>query len=276
MNNGEPTTGQLTHQQAVPGLPLPGRAVIRGEELNQWPQDLYIPPDALEVFLETFEGPLDLLLYLIRKQNLEILDIPVAEITRQYMKYIELMRAVKLDLAAEYLVMAATLAEIKSRMLLPRQAEEEDEEDPRAALVRRLQEYERFRQAAFDLSDRPRVDRDIYVAWARFVDPDPPKRIPQVDLGELVAAFQHVVEEAERYRHLHISREVLSVRERMTLILNRLEEREFVRFESLFTKSEGRMGLVVTFVAILELIKEDTLVIVQNEPFAPIHVRSAA
>lgn len=276
MSNGEQKTEQLKHQQAVPGLPLAGRAVIRGEELNQWPQDLYIPPDALEVFLETFEGPLDLLLYLIRKQNLDILDIPVAEITRQYVKYIELMRAVKLDLAAEYLVMAATLAEIKSRMLLPRHEEEEDEEDPRAALVRRLQEYERFRQAAFDLSDRPRVGRDIYVAWAQFIDPDPPKRVPTVSLTELAEAFQHVIEEAERYRHLHISREALSVRERMTLILNRLEEQDFIRFESLFTKKEGRMGLVVTFIAILELIKEDTLVVVQNEPFAPIHVRNAA
>lgn len=276
MSNGEQKTEQLTQQQAVPGLLLAGRAVIRGEALNQWPQDLYIPPDALEVFLEAFEGPLDLLLYLIRKQNLDILDIPVAEITRQYMEYVELMRAVKLDLAAEYLVMAATLAEIKSRMLLPRHEEEEEEEDPRAALVRRLQEYERFRQAAFELSDRPRVGRDVYVAWAQFVDPDPPKRIPQVNVAELAEAFQRVIEEAERYRHLHISREVLSVRERMTLILTRLAEQEFIRFESLFTKKEGRMGLVVTFVAILELIREDTLIAVQNEPFAPIHLRAAA
>lgn len=276
MSNGERTTDQLTQQQAVPGLLLPGRAVVRGEELNQWPQDLYIPPDALEVFLETFQGPLDLLLYLIRKQNLDILDIPVAEITRQYMEYVELMRAVKLDLAAEYLVMAATLAEIKSRLLLPRHEEEEDEEDPRAALVRRLQEYERFRQAAFDLSDRPRVGRDVFVGWAQFVDPDPPIRVPTVSLTDLAEAFQRVVEEAERYRHLQISREVLSVRERMTSILNRLEEQDFVRFESLFTKAEGRMGLVVTFVAILELIKEDTLLVVQSEAFAPIHVRSAA
>lgn len=251
-------------------------AVVRGEALLQWPQDLYIPPDALEIFLETFEGPLDLLLYLIRKQNLDVLDIPVAEITRQYMEYIELMQAVKLDLAAEYLVMAATLAEIKSRMLLPRHVDEEEEEDPRAALVRRLQEYERFRQAAFELADHPRVDREIYVSRAPFVDADPPRRLPVVSLNDLAAAFQRVMEQAERLQHLHINRELLSVRERMTMILNRLQDSEFVRFENLFDKREGRMGLVVTFVAILELIKEDLLLVVQNEPFAPIHIRPAA
>jgi segregation and condensation protein A len=193
------------------------------------------------------------------------------------MGYIELMRAVKLDLAAEYLVMAATLAEIKSRMLLPRRSEEEeDEQDPRIALIRRLQEYERFREAAMDLGDRPRVNRDIFLAWASFVDEDPPA--PQVDvtLDELASAFQRVIEQAEQFQHLHITREVLSVRERMSIILNRLQEQEFVRFESLFVKAEGRMGLVVTFVAILELIKEEMLLVVQNEPFAPIHVRSAA
>lgn len=263
-------------QQVVPNMGVLGRATVKGEVLLQWPEDLYIPPDALEVFLETFEGPLDLLLYLIRKQNLDILDIPVAEITSQYMQYVEMMRAVKLDLAAEYLVMAATLAEIKSRMLLPRHEEDEDEEDPRAALVRRLQEYERFREAAMDLGDRPRVDRDVFVAWAPFVDSDPPKRLPTVELDDLVNAFQRLLEEAERFRHLQITREVLSVRERMTLILERLQQEEFVRFESLFVKAEGRMGLVVTFVAILELIKEDLLQVIQNEPFTPIHVRAAA
>ncbi len=264
-------------QKSLPDTAEPGQAIVNGQVLQEWPQDLYIPPDALEVFLETFEGPLDLLLYLIRKRNLDILDVPVADITRQYMGYIELMRAVKLDLAAEYLVMAATLAEIKSRMLLPRHSEEEeDEQDPRIALIRRLQEYERFREAAMDLGDRPRVDRDIFLAWASFVDEDPPA--PQVDvtLDELASAFQRVIEQAEQFQHLHITREVLSVRERMSIILNRLQEQEFVRFESLFVKAEGRMGLVVTFVAILELIKEEMLFVVQNEPFAPIHVRSAA
>lgn len=264
-------------QQELPATVEPGQVMINGQVLQEWPKDLYIPPDALEVFLEAFEGPLDLLLYLIRKQNLDILDIPVAEITRQYMGYIELMRAVKLDLAAEYLLMAATLAEIKSRMLLPRQAQdEEDEEDPRAALVRRLQEYERFREAAMDLGDRPRVDRDIFVASASFVDDNP--IVPEVDvtLDELAQAFRRVLEQAERLSSLQITREVLSVRERMSAILERLQTDEFVRFENLFVQEEGRMGLVVTFVAILELIKEDLLLIVQNEPFAPIHVRSAA
>lgn len=264
-------------QQSLPDTVESGQAVVNGEVLQEWPQDLYIPPDALEVFLETFEGPLDLLLYLIRKQNLDILNIPVADITRQYMGYIELMRAVKLDLAAEYLVMAATLAEIKSRLLLPRQSEdEEDEEDPRAALVRRLQEYERFREAAMDLGDRPRVDRDIFLAQVSFVDEDPPVPEVRVTLDELASAFQSVVEQAERLQHLHITREFLSVRERMSMILNRIQEQKFVRFESLFVREEGRMGLVVTFVAILELIREDMLLVVQNEPFAPIHVRSAA
>lgn len=264
-------------QQELPDTVDPGQVIVNGQVLQAWPKDLYIPPDALEVFLETFEGPLDLLLYLIRRQNLDILNIPVAEITRQYMGYIELMRAVKLDLAAEYLVMAATLAEIKSRMLLPRQAdEEEDEEDPRAALVRRLQEYERFREAAMDLGDRPRVDRDIFVAWASFIDENPPVPEVQVTLDEIAAAFQQVLERAERYSHLQITREVLSVRERMSMILDRLQNEEFVRFENLFATEEGRMGLVVTFVAVLELIKEEMLFLVQNEPFAPIHIRSAA
>ncbi|MDA9982595.1 segregation/condensation protein A [Gammaproteobacteria bacterium] len=266
---------QTPLQHPLPNTAQPGQVIVNGGALQQWPRDLYIPPDALEVFLETFEGPLDLLLYLIRKQNLDILDIPVAEVTRQYMAYIEHMRAVKLDLAAEYLLMAATLAEIKSRLLLPRHETEEDEEDPRAALVRRLQEYERFREASMDLGDRPRVDRDIFVAWAPFVDLHPPAPVIRVALDDLAAAFQSVVEEAERFQHLHIDREVLSVRERMSIILNRLQEEEFVRFESLFIVREGRKGLVVTFVAILELIKEEILFVVQNEPFAPIHVRTA-
>lgn len=252
------------------------RAVIRGEALQEWPQDLYIPPDALEVILESFEGPLDLLLYLIRKQNMDILDIPVAEITRQYMKYIELMRAAKLDLAAEYLVMAATLAEIKSRMLLPRTEEGEDEEDPRAALVKRLQEYERYRQAALDIDQLPRVERELYLVCATFEDPVPQQREPALALADLALAFRRVVEEAERSRHLHVTRDGLSVRERMTQILERLQQHDFVRFEELFTLAEGRVGLVVTFIAILELYKDQVLVVVQNEPFAPIHIRAAA
>lgn len=252
------------------------RAVVHGRIFQQWPKDLYIPPDALEVFLESFEGPLDLLLYLIRKQNLDVLDIPVAQITDQYMQYIELMRATRLDLAAEYLLMAAMLAEIKSRMLLPRQIEEEEEEDPRAALVRRLQEYERFREAAYDLDQRPRVGRDIFVAYAQFSEPISEERQPQVNLEELAMAFARVMEEAKRLKSLNITREVLSVRERMTRILNTIQTQEFVRFESLFDFEEGRMGLVVTFIAILELVKDNMIVVVQNEPFAPLHVRNVA
>ncbi len=251
------------------------RATIGGREIEHWPSDLYIPPEALQVFLEQFEGPLDLLLYLIRKQNIDILDIPVAAITQQYMTYIELMHAFELDLAAEYLVMAATLAEIKSRLLLPRpQADEEEGEDPRAALVARLQEYERFRQAAFEMDDRPRVERDIFVARAEFDDPTfvPPQ--PRVAISDLVAAFSNVIEIAARNQHLLVTREALSVRERMTRILERLESAEYLRFEQLFEPSEGRLGLIVTFVAILELIKDDMLIAVQNEPFSPIHIRA--
>ncbi|MGA8261927.1 MAG: ScpA family protein [Arenicellales bacterium] len=252
------------------------RAVVLGENFVQWPRDLYIPPDALEVILEAFEGPLDLLLYLIRKQNLDILDIPVAQITEQYMVYVEMMRSANLDLAAEYLVMAAVLAEIKSRMLLPREEEEEDEEDPRAALVRRLQEYERFREAAFELDERPRLGRDVFVAFAKHEVHIPEEQRPQVSLEELALAFRRVMEHAAHLKHFNITREVLSVRERMTRILNTLQSRDFVRFEALFDKAEGRMGLVVTFVAILELVKDEMIMVVQNEPFASLHIRNVA
>lgn len=253
------------------------QAIISGEILESWPQDLYIPPEALEVFLESFQGPLDLLLYLIRKQNIDILDIPVAEITRQYMEYVELMRQFHLDLAAEYLVMAATLAEIKSRLLLPRpQLDDEDGEDPRAALVRRLQTYERFRQAAIDVDTLPRLERDIYLVRAEFETPEPEVRLPEVKIDDLFAAFNNVIELAARNRHLVVGREGLSVRERMTEILDRLRAKQLLRFEELFNLNEGRMGLVVSFIAILELVKENMLTVVQNEPFAPIHVKAAA
>lgn len=253
------------------------RAVVMGEVINEWPKDLFIPPDALEVVLDSFEGPLDLLLYLIRKQNLDILNIPVADITRQYMGYVDLMRAANLDLAAEYLVMAALLGEIKSRMLLPRpKKDDEDDEDPRAALVRRLQEYERFSQAANQLDDRPRMDRDIFVSDAPFEDLNPPEVKAQVSLQQLVRAYQNVVERAEANVHMLVSREMLSMRERMTNILQRLQQNDYVRFEELFTQAEGRLGVVVTFIALLELFRDDMLVVVQNEPFAPIHIRRAA
>jgi segregation and condensation protein A len=252
-------------------------AIVMGEAVTELPQDLYIPPDALEVILETFEGPLDLLLYLIRKQNLDILDIPIAEITRQYVSYIELMQAARLELAAEYLVMAAMLAEIKSRMLLPRPSEVEgEEEDPRAQLVRRLQEYERYRKAAEDLDDRPRVGREVFLAVVDF-DHQPVKRAePNVTLFELLDAFRNVLQRAEMYRHHRVIMEALSVRERMTQILGCVTGETFVNFENLFDVKEGRMGVVVTFMAILELLKEALLVLVQNEPFAPIHVKAVA
>jgi len=253
------------------------RAVVMGEVMREWPQDLFIPPDALEVVLESFEGPLDLLLYLIRKQNLDILNIPVADITRQYMSYVELMRAANLDLAAEYLVMAALLGEIKSRMLLPKpKTEDEDEEDPMAALIRRLQEYERFSQVAQQLDERPRMDRDIYTANAVFDDIDPPKLEAQVSLEHLVRAYQGVIDRMDANQHMKVSREMLSMRERMTSILTRLQEKEYLSFEELFTSEEGRLGVVVTFIALLELFRDDMLVVIQTEPLAPIHVKRAA
>jgi segregation and condensation protein A len=253
------------------------RAVVMGEVMKEWPQDLFIPPHALKVVLESFEGPLDLLLYLIRKQNLDILNIPVADITRQYMGYVELMGAADLDLAAEYLVMAALLGEIKSRMLLPKpRKNDEDDEDPRAALVRRLQEYERFTEAANQLDDRPRQDRDIFKADVPFEDPNPPEQKSSVTLQQLVNAYQSVVDRAQANTHMLISRDELSMRERMTNILLRLQTQDYLRFEELFTSVEGRLGVVVTFIAILELFRDDMLIVVQNEPFAPIHIKRAA
>ena len=253
------------------------RAVVMGEVMQEWPQDLFIPPDALEVVLESFEGPLDLLLYLIRKQNLDILNIPVADITRQYMGYVELMRAANLDLAAEYLVMAALLGEIKSRMLLPKpKSEDEDEEDPMAALIRRLQEYERFSEAAQMLEERPRLDRDIYKANAVFEDPTPPVIEAQVNLEQLVKAYQGVIDRMDANQHMKVSRDMLSMRERMTTILTRLQEKDYLSFEELFTSEEGRLGVVVTFIALLELFRDDMLIVVQTEPLAPIHVKRAA
>jgi len=253
------------------------RAVVMGEVMNDWPQDLFIPPDALEVVLDSFEGPLDLLLYLIRKQNLDILNIPVADITKQYMTYVELMRAANLNLAAEYLVMAALLGEIKSRMLLPKpKTEEGEEEDPLAALVRRLQEYERYSEAANQLDDQPRLERDIFAAQAPFEDDDKPEVEAQVSLKQLVGAYQGVLRRAEANTHMLVSRDMLSMRERMTNILKKLQADDYLRFEDLFIQSEGRLGVVVTFIALLELFRDDMLVVVQNEPFAPIHIKRAA
>jgi segregation and condensation protein A len=254
-------------------LPL---AVVQGKPLETLPTDLYIPPDALEVFLEAFEGPLDLLLYLIRKENLDIVDIPIAEITRQYTDYIELIQNMRLELAGEYLVMSAMLAEIKSRMLLPRPAaSEEDEDDPRAELVRRLQEYERFKQAAEDIDALPRLGRDVFQAQADGAGQRVVRLPPEVNLQDLIGAFQEVMQRASMYSHHHVQMESLSVRERMSSVLTRLQAGDFTRFVDLFTLEEGRMGVVVTFLAVLELAKESLLEISQTDSFTPIHVKAA-
>ena len=252
-------------------------AVVNGEPLSQLPRDLYIPPQALEVFLEAFEGPLDLLLYLIRRQNLNILDIPLAEITRQYMQYIELMQELQLELAGEYLVMAATLAENKSRMLLPRPKLDEDGElDPRAELVRRLQEYERFKRAAEGIDELPRLERDVWTASAPLKERQVVRALPQITLQEMLVAFKDVVTRAQMFSHHHIQRERLSVGERMSDILARLGSHGFLPFLQLFRPEEGRMGVTVTFVAILELMREGLIDIVQTEPYEPLHVRAAS
>ena len=250
-------------------------ALIKGHPVLQLPQDLYIPPDALEVILESFEGPLDLLLYLIRRQNLDILDIPVAEITKQYVSYIGLMEDLRFELAAEYLVMAAILAESKSRMLLPRPPSEDGiEGDPRAELVRRLQEYERFKKAAEDIDQLPRLERDTSVAHALMPDRVISRAPPDVDLKEMLLALRDVLKRADLFSRHAIRREALSVRERMSAVLDRLSDGQFHSFESFFSPEEGRMGVVVSFLSILELAKERLLEIVQEAALAPIFVRA--
>ena len=252
-------------------------AVVGDEVVDALPEDLHIPPHALEVFLETFEGPLDLLLYLIRRRNLDILQVKVAEVTEQYLRYIELMRAFELTLAGEYLAMAATLAEIKSRLLLPRPASaDEAEDDPAAELIRRLQEYERFKEAATRLGDLPRLERDLFVAAAtppQFVAKRP---APTADMRELMLALADVLRRADLHERHAVQMEALSVRERMSHVLASVSASErFVPFGALFTPSEGRRGVVVTFLALLELCREGLVELVQRRPFAPIYVRSA-
>ena len=249
-------------------------AIVQGQPLTQLPQDLYIPPDALEVILDAFEGPLDLLLYLIRRQNLDIVDIPIAEITRQYMSYIDLLRELQFELAAEYLVMAAILAEIKSRMLLPRpQTEDGEEDDPRAELVRRLQEYERFKQAAEEIEDLPREERDFSVLQAHVEDRRVVRIPPEVDLQDMLHALRDVLSRADLFSHHHIQAEPLSVRERMSRIIERLRDEPYVEFPQLFAAEEGRMGVVVTFLAIMELSRERLIDVYQNKPFGQIYVK---
>lgn len=264
-----PPTAVETDQAAIPPL-----AMVAGEPVVELPQDLYIPPDALEVFLDTFEGPLDLLLYLIKKQNLDILNIPIAAITEQYMKYIGLMETMRFELAAEYLLMAAMLAEIKSRMLLPRVEEDgEDEDDPRAELIRRLQEYERIKEGAESLDILPRMLRENFPLGVvpPVIERDVP--LPDITLQELLLAFRDVAQRAKMAEHHNVNRELLSVRARMTAVLSALSIGEFCEFSTLFDPEEGRLGVVVTFLAVLELCKEGLINIVQAEPFAPIYLK---
>jgi segregation and condensation protein A len=268
---GQEAASELPHQEELP------LAIVRGEAFTSLPHDLYIPPQALQVFLETFEGPLDLLLYLIRKENIDITDIPVADITRQYVEYIELMQNMQLELAGEYLVMSAVLAEIKSRMLLPRPAGvDEEEADPRAELIRRLQEYERYKQAAEDLDALPQLGRDVFQASAEPPECKVIRLPPEVELKDLITAFQEVMQRASMYAHHHVQMESLSVRERMSSVLGKVSASRFVPFAELFTIEEGRMGVVVSFLAILELVREALIELTQSEPFAPIHVRARA
>lgn len=265
----ESTVSESQPQQIPLGL-------LYGEAITELPQDLYIPPDALEVILESFEGPLDLLLYLIRKQNLDILTISVSEITTQYMAYIDMMEAANFELAAEYLVMAAWLGEIKSRSLLPRPAKEDEEDglDPRAELIRRLQEYEQFKQAAEDLDALPRQERDTFAAEVHTVKEQNSILLAESTLEELLAAFRSLLQRAELFESHQVSREPLSTRERMSKVLAQLQHQQFVPFVALFTVEEGRSGVVVTFLAIMELVKNQLIELVQSEFAAPIHVRT--
>lgn len=249
-------------------------AIVAGEPVSEVPKDLFIPPDALEVFLEAFEGPLDLLLYLIKRQNLDILNIPIAHITEQYMEYVELMKSVNLELAAEYLVMAAMLAEIKSRVLLPRPKMDEDENDPRGDLIRRLQEYERFKKASQDIEELPRMERDIHQVSSELPELHVTKPLPYVDMRDLLMSFKDVLIRAEMFSSHHIQKETLSIREKMANVLSILSAEGFSDFTSLFDIEEGRMGIVVTFLAVMELTKESLIELIQSEPFAPIHVRA--
>lgn len=250
--------------------------LVCGKPYSELPKDLYIPPDALRVFLEIFEGPLDLLLYLIRKNNLDILDIPVAVITKQYVDYIDFMEDMRIEIAAEYLEMAAILTEIKSRMLLPKpKNSDEVEEDPRAELMRKLQEYEKIKLAAITLDTLPRKERNLFSVTAQIPDLQLQRADPYVDLKEIALAFKDVLRRTDLQTAHNIERETLSVRERMSIILAKLTDDKFVDFVNFFTYTEGRIGVVVTFLAILEMVKERILELVQSEQFAPIYVRLA-
>lgn len=266
----EPQINQPTSENAAT------IALIQGQPMTQLPQDLYIPPEALEVFLETFQGPLDLLLYLIKKENLDILNIPIAEVTKQYIQYVDIMKTLNLELAAEYLVMAALLAEIKSRMLLPRPVDlQTDEEDPRALLIRRLQEYEQIKLAAENLDKLPQLGRDIFPASVEVLQQDIPRPQPEIIMKDLLLAFMDVMQRASHNAKHAIAREPLSIRDRMSHVLQTIKSNGYTKFQDLFNTSEGKMGVVVTFIAILELLKQSLIDIVQQEPYSPIHVKAA-
>ncbi|PYE32104.1 condensin subunit ScpA [Idiomarina fontislapidosi] len=262
----------MAEQQSLP------LGFVRGEPVIEKPEDLYIPPDALEVILEAFSGPMDLLLYLIRRQKFDVVDIPVLTITRQYVQYVEMMKELKLELAADYLVMAAMLAEIKSRLLLPKPPQvDEEEEDPRAELVRRLREYEAIRHGAEYIDEQPQVGRDMWLSEVdtnarAFVTTEP----PEVSLEDLTLAFSRILNQLKLNAHHHIQREQLSTRERMSRILNQLQTQPYLRFAQLFSKTEGRAGAVVSFLAILELVKESMIELSQVTPMSEIHLRRKA
>lgn len=263
-------TAELSTQSEV-------KAIVDGKEFTQIPDDLFIPPDALEVLLDSFSGPLDLLLYLIRKQNIDILDIPIVSITKQYLQYIQLMECRRLELAADYLLMAAMLAEIKSRLLLPvaPNGDEEEDEDPRMTLVRRLQAYEQIKQAAELLDALPRQDRDNFLIQLATPEMEVIKVQPEVELADLIDAMKSLLKREEHVSHHKISREAMSVRERMGTILQQLQEHKVLEFRQLFTLEEGRMGLVVSLLAILELARQSLIVITQHEAFSSIHLQAA-
>ena len=261
------TESKIPHQEEIV------LATVQGKEVTSLPEDLYVPPNSLKIFLDTFAGPLDLLLYLIRKQNLDILGIDVAKITEQYISYIDLMESFEIELAGDYLVMAAYLAELKSRMLLPRPKENEEEEDPRAELMRRLQEYQRFKEAAAKIDLLPRLNRDFYLAGAKLPEFEALTPIAELPMEELTFALAEVMRRVDQSKAHLINFEQLSTRERMTEILERMRNETFIEFYSLFSSEEGRMGVVVTFLAVLELLKDSLIEIVQSEEFAPIHIR---
>ncbi|MCL1076735.1 segregation/condensation protein A [Parashewanella spongiae] len=260
-------------QVAQQSLPL---ATVRGKSVSEMPADLFIPPEALEVFLEAFEGPLDLLLYLIRKQKFDVVDLPIQQITSQYLEYIELLTDARIELAADYLVMAATLAEIKSRLLLPRpEFDEHDEEDPRARLIRQLKAYETIKNASLEIDELPRLERDFHLASVKVAKNIEVKVLaPDVSLSDLAQAFSNVLKRVEAYQHHHVKKEALSTRERMIQILELLNSETYTPFQALFSAEEGRAGAVVSFLALMELVKEMLVELVQAEPMTTIHVRA--